>query len=170
MLDRETGGITEVPKGIDGIRCATTSYYEPHNASGSVYWGSAESMYDKDWLVEVPYTTIQYDKSSGRMLITENISDGGATQRYILWHDFPSRHPVYYIAPPPHHHQAIVWEAQPPNIMLVPPDKFLIEGKLYKLNQIPHSQHPFTIGGWYISEAQSLGYGMSHDEWKSEAK
>lgn len=149
-LYHDTGGMTEVPPGMQGgVRDATSSFYEPKDKNGGGY-AAAESLYRRDWGdVVARNSTVQFLPDSGRLLITEDKSDGAPCRRYILYTVQPrGGYCVTYLAPP--------WKpafatpglsAGPPNIELLSGDRAKIEGKLFKISDIPQSKHPFSMGG-----------------------
>ncbi len=88
-----TGGVTEIPDGIVGMREATASSYTVISADGGGF-GSAESSISEDFEERLDRIKIQHERESGRILVTENLSDGLPCKRYIL---FTPTHPGYDI-------------------------------------------------------------------------
>ncbi len=149
-LHHDTGGITPVPSNIrHGNRDATSSYYEPLSESGSGY-AAAESLYTHDQAdIVARNSDIQYQPDSGRLLITEDKSDGLPCKRYILYTLLPEGgYRVSYLSPPWHvNFAAPGLPSSPPDIHLLPGDRAKIEGEILKIEEIEQSAQPFSLGG-----------------------
>ena len=145
---RVNTGLSEVPSGIQWAhRDPTSSYYDPKTPDGGGL-AVAESSYTKHYDVAVRNTGIQYCPDTGRILISENKSDGRPNRRYILYS--LNRHGGYtvtYLSPS----RKVEYEGNlpghPPDIHLLPGDRAEIKGKTLSIDSIPHSSHPFSVGG-----------------------
>ncbi|MES2983037.1 MAG: hypothetical protein V4727_12045 [Verrucomicrobiota bacterium] len=151
-LYHDTGGISEVPKNISiGMRDATSSRYEPRDVNGGGF-AAAESLWSHDNAERiVANTEIQYQADTGRLLITEDKSDASPCRRYILYSQHPGGgYTVAYLAPKPTkvpQHAVVEFSSFPSDINLLPGDRAEIDGKIMSIDDIPHSSHPFSIGG-----------------------
>ncbi len=149
-LYQDTGGITAVPSNVrNGNRDATSSYYEPVSESGSGY-AAAESLYTNDQADIVARNShVQYLPDSGRLLITEDKSDGLPCKRFILYTMLPGGgYRVSYLSPPWHvNFSSPGLPSSPPDIHLLSGDRAKIEGKILKIEEIEQSIHPFSLGG-----------------------
>lgn len=149
-LNHDTGGISEVPPNIKaGSRDATASYYEPTDQGGSGY-ACAESLYTEDIHDIVSRnTSIQYQADSGRLLITEDKSDGLPCRRYILFTEREhGGYEVSYLSPPYTPVMAAPGlPSSPPDIKLLPNDRAEIAGQIYQIKDITQSSKPFSVGG-----------------------
>ena len=148
-LFHDTGGMTEVPRHIkDAVRDATSSYYDPTNKDGAGYV-AAESLYTHNQADLVARnTTIQYQPDSGRLLITENKSDGRPCLRFILYTSRRSGgYKATYLAPG---YTRIPGgnpiDSVPSEIHLLPGNRAEINGKVVRIDDIPQSPHPFSVG------------------------
>ena len=97
-LHQDTGGITQVPSGIPGVRQATASYYSIEDAGGSGY-GGAESSIAEGFERCIDHIEIQHEPISGRILVTEDTSDALPCKRYILFTPTRPGYSVDYLAP-----------------------------------------------------------------------
>jgi hypothetical protein len=146
-LDSLARGVTPTPDGIIGNRSATASYYSIKNKHGVVY-GKAESSITEGFEHSLKFIQIQHERSSGRILVTEDISDALPNKRYIL---FTPTHPgcrVDYLAP----HYESNFEKQgfpdsPPQMILLPEDKVWVGGEILPFSEMPKYKHPFSLGG-----------------------
>lgn len=149
-LFHDTGGMTEVPRGMRGaVRDATSSFYEPKDKNGGGY-ASAESLYRRDWGdVVARNSSVQFLPDSGRLLITEDKSDGLPCRRYTLYTVQPhGGYRVTYLAPPwkPVFASPALFSG-PPDIQLLSGNRARIEGKVMRIDDIDQSPHPFSVGG-----------------------
>ena len=148
-LIHDTGGVTEVsPRMRWAMRDPTSSYYEATDPTGATGYACAESLYSRDLAGFVENTDIQYQADTGRILITEDKSDGRPCRRYILY--TPGRlggYKVSYLLPV----QKVIREGSlpvhPPDIHLLPNDRAEILGKTIKVDDITQNPHPFSVGG-----------------------
>lgn len=148
-LHENTGGVTLVPSNIkDATRDATSSYYEPMDQHGSGY-APAESLYSHDLAdIVARNTSIQFQADNGRLLITEDKSDGLPCKRYILYTTLPSGgYRVTYLAPSGNSAVHGGLPPPPPEIELLPEGKARVNGKILKVDDIDQSTSPFSIGG-----------------------
>ena len=149
-LHQDTGGVTSVPSNIkEGMRDATSSYYEPEDENGSTL-APAESSYHHDLAdIVVRNTTIQFQADSGRLLITEDKGDGLPCRRYILYTSLPGGgYRVTYLAPACGHGSSNAgFPVQPPDVELLPDGKARIKGKVLNVEDIDQSTSPFSLGG-----------------------
>ena len=150
-LNEDTGGITEVPKNIkdNGVRDATTSYYKLQDKGGATY-ATAESSYTRDGPGLVEDTRIQYQPDTGRLLITENTSDGRPCVRYILYSPSRRGYQATYLMPgftdisggrPT---GAPIAEV-PSEVRLLPGARAEINGKKVRVDAIVQSTPPFSV-------------------------
>lgn len=136
-----------MPHGIVGERSATASYYSIKDKQG-VVCGKAESSIAEGFEHSLKFIQIQHERSSGRILVTEDASDALPVMRYIL---FTPTHPGYsvdYLAP----HYESNFEKQgfpdsPPLMILLPDDKVWVAGKILPFSEIPKYKEPFSLGG-----------------------
>jgi hypothetical protein len=146
-LYQDTGGLTQVPRGISGIRQATASYYSIEDASGSGY-GDAESSISEGLDHFIQYIKIQHEPTSGRIFVTEDASDALPCKRYILFTPTRPGYSVHYLAPK---YNVSIEEGglptSPPEVILLPDNRTWIDGKLVPISRIPKSAHPFSLGG-----------------------
>jgi hypothetical protein len=146
-LYQDTGGITQVPSGISGIRQATASFYSIEDENGSGY-GDAESSISEDLDHFIQYIKVQHEPTSGRILVTEDTSDALPSKRYILFTPTRPGYSVRYLAPK---YDLSIGEggfpSSPPEVILLPDDRTWIEGKIIPMSRIPKSVHPFSLGG-----------------------
>ena len=146
-LYQNTGGITQVPSGISGIRQATDSFYSIEDENGSGY-GDAESSISEDLDHFIQYIKVQHEPTSGRILVTEDTSDALPSKRYILFTPTRPGYSVEYLAP---NYDVIIDEGglptSPPELVLLPANRVWIEGKIIPISRIPKSAHPFSLGG-----------------------
>ena len=144
---QDTGGITEVPIGISGIRQATASFYSIEDENGSGH-GGAESSISDDVEHFIQYIKVQHESMSGRILVTEDTSDALPGKRYILFTPTRPGYSVHYLAPD---YDISFGEgglpSSPPEVILLPDDRAWIGGKIIPISRIPKSSHPFSLGG-----------------------
>ena len=146
-LCQDTGGVSEVPPHMDWAeRDPTSSYYEATKYGAG--YAVAESLYSHNSAYAVvPNTDIQYQSDTGRILITEDKSDGRPCRRYILYTPYHSGYKVSYLLPV----RKVIWAgnlpSHPPDIHLLPNDRAEILGKTIKVDSIDQSPHPFSVGG-----------------------
>lgn len=147
-LIRDTGGATNVLPQVKGsIRDATSSYYEPTDQNGCHY-ASAESLYSHDQASLIASNTnVQYEADTQRLLITEDKSDGRPCRRYILYTRRNAGYQVTYLSPVQKVAPKGVLPGPPPDIKLLPNDRAMIGGKIFKIDDISQSTHPFSVGG-----------------------
>lgn len=145
-LEDETG-ITPIPAGIVGERQATASRYSIKSPDGGGY-GSAESSISEDFAHLLDHIKIQFEKESGRILVTEDTSDARPVKRYIL---FTPTHPGYsvdYLAPK---YESLFEErgfpSPPPEVILMPANRAWIDGLVLPLQRISMDKSPFSLGG-----------------------
>jgi len=146
-LYQDTGGITQVPSGISGIRQATASFYSVEDENGSGY-GDAESSISEGLDHFIQYIKVQHEPTSGIILVTEDTSDALPGKRYILFTPTRPGYSVHYLAPD----YDISFEeggppSSPPEVVLLPDDRAWIDGKIIPISRIPKSTHPFSLGG-----------------------
>lgn len=127
------------PSGISQFQQATSSFYTFQGekiAESSVTW--------KGQNIE-----IQYEPTSGKILITEDSSDALPLKRYILLSPLAGKltahylglHDRFWIAIDPDIHV-------PPELILLPNHKVWVEGgHILELKNIYKSTTPFSIGG-----------------------
>lgn len=141
-------GLSEVPSGIQWAhRGPTSSYYDPKTLDGGGL-AVAESSYRKDYDVAARNTEIQYCPDTGRILISENTSDGRPNRRFILYSPHHrGGYTVTYLSPSRKVEYEGNMRGHPPDIHLLPGDRAEIKGKTLSIDSIPHSAHPFSIGG-----------------------
>lgn len=146
---QNTGGVAPVPANLKRVmRSATSSYYESHDQDSSGSYGAAESIYTRDSADYAVNTKIQYQPDSGRLLITEDIGDGAGNRRYILYSRAGVGYKVTYLMPGYVKEPGITAaDVIPADIHLLPGDRAEIHGKRVKISDIPHSVHPFSLGG-----------------------
>lgn len=146
-LDSLARGVTPTPDGIIGNRSATASYYSITNKQGAVS-GKAESSIPKGFEHSLKFIQIQHERSSGRILVTEDISDALPNKRYIL---FTPKHPGYsvdYLAPVyENNFEQQGFPDSPPEIILLPEDHAWVGGEILPFSDIPKYKHPFSLGG-----------------------
>ncbi len=130
------------------IRGATSSYWEVRDRDGGGYY-PAESLYVAAMREVVARNTrIQYQPDTGRILIGEDMSDGRPDCRYILYS--PGAHGGYerrYLFPgyDKDRPDRLYW--RPAEIRLLPGDRAEILGRVLKVEAIPSSTRPFSVGG-----------------------
>jgi hypothetical protein len=136
-LEWSTGGVTPVPWNIRGIRDATSSYWQPM-MRGAACGFPAESLYCKgEEEIVHANTRIQFASDTGRILITEDKSDGRQGTRFILYTPHPNGgYIVSYLAAP----------LGTRDIRLEAGDRAQVGTRNVRVNVIAHSKHPFTIG------------------------
>ncbi len=146
-LYQDTGGITQVPSGISGIRQATASFYSIEDENGSGY-RDAESSISEGLDHFIQYIKVQHEPTSGRILVTEDTSDALPAKRYILFTPTRPGYSVHYLAP---NYEISIEKgglpSSPPEVILLSDDRTWIEGKIIPMSRIPKSAHPFSLGG-----------------------
>lgn len=146
-LYQNTGGITELPKGISGFRGATASYYSIEDKNGCGY-GDAESSVSLGLEHYLKHIKIQHEPSSGRILVTEDTSDALPSMRYILFTPTKSGYSVYYLAPDYDNNlEEQGFPSSPPAVILLPEDRAWINGDIIPIYKVRKSKHPFNLGG-----------------------
>jgi hypothetical protein len=145
-LNQDTGGITPVPDGIPGVRQATASYYSIEDAGGAGY-GNAESSISEGFEHSLDHIKIQHEPSSGRVLVTEDTSDGLPCKRYILFTPTRPGYSVEYLAPRyESNFEEQGFPSSPPTIILLPENRAWNGGEIIPISRIPKSKHPFSLG------------------------
>ena len=142
-LDGNTGVTTPIPNGISGLRYATTSYYSINCIDGGGYC-KAESSITEGSEHAIAQIKIQHECGSGRILVTEDISDGLACKRYILFTPNRPGYSIEYLAPK---FKYIPELDNLPQIILMPGDRAWVDGAIIPISRIPKSKHPFSLGG-----------------------
>jgi hypothetical protein len=142
-LHENTGGITPVPDGISGLRYATASYYSINCVDGEGY-GKAESSITEGFEHAIPHIKIQHESGSGRTLVTEDISDGLACKRYILFTPNRPGYSIDYLAPK---FKYIPELDNLPQVILLPRNRAWVDGAIIPISRIPKSKQPFSLGG-----------------------
>lgn len=146
-LYQDTGGITQVPEGIPGVRQATASYYSIKDEHGAGY-GEAESSIAEGFEHAIEHIKVQHERDSGRILVTEDTSDALPGKRYILFTPTRPGYSVHYLAPEyESHFEEQGFPSSPPQIILLPNDRAWVGGEILSISRIPKSQHPFSLGG-----------------------
>jgi hypothetical protein len=145
-LHQDTGGITQVPKGIPGVRQATASFYSIEDKHGGGY-GDAESSIAEGFEHAIQHIRIQHEPTSGRILVTEDTSDALPCKRYILFAPTNPGYTVYYLAPNyESNFEKQGFPSSPPKITLLSEDRAWVGGEIIPLSRIPKSKHPFSLG------------------------
>jgi hypothetical protein len=142
-LNGNTGGITPIPEGISGLRYATASHYSINCVDGGGC-GEAESSITEGAEYAIPHIKIQHECGSGRILVTEDVSDGLACKRYILFTPNRRGYSIDYLAPK---FKYIPELDNLPQIILMPEDRAWVDGAIIPISQIRKSKHPFSLGG-----------------------
>lgn len=142
-LHGNTGGITPIPDGISGLRYATASYYSINCIDGAGC-GKAESSITEGSEHAIAHIKIQHESSSGRILVTEDISDGLACKRYILFTPNRSGYRIDYLAPKSEYIPEL---DKLPQMILMPKDRAWVDGVVIPISRIRKSKHPFSMGG-----------------------
>lgn len=144
---QNSGGITEIPKGISVNRQATASYYSILDKDGSGY-GDAESSISNDLEHYVKHIKVQHEPSSGRILVTEDTSDALPSKRYILFTPTHPGYSIHYLAPDYDGNlDDHGFPSSPPEVILLPDNRAWIDGKVMPISRITKSKHPFSLGG-----------------------
>jgi hypothetical protein len=147
QLDSNDRGVTPIPDGIIGERSATDSYYSIKGKQGLVH-GKVESSIAEGFEHSLKFIEIQHERSSGRILVTEDTSDALPVMRYIL---FTPTHPGYsvdYLAPRyENNFEKQGFPDSPPRIILLPDDKVWVGGEILPFSEIRKSKHAFSLGG-----------------------
>ena len=147
LLYSNDRGFTPIPDGIVGERSATASYYLIKDKHG-VVCGKAESSIAEGFERTIKFIEIQHERSTGRILVTEDISDALPVKRYILFTPIHPGYSVDYLAP----HYESNFEKQgfpdpPPSIILLPDDKVWVGGEILPFSEIPKFKNAFSLGG-----------------------
>ena len=146
-LYQNTGGITEVPSGISGIRQATASIYSIEDRHGAGY-GDAESSVSEGLEHFIQYIKVQHEPTSGRILVTEDTSDALPGKRYILFTPTRPGYAVHYLAPDyDSNFEEQGFPSSPPEVVLLRDNRAWIGGEVIPISRIPKSNHPFSLGG-----------------------
>lgn len=135
--------VVPFPREVSGVRYATSSYYliMPIDHEG---YSMAESSITKGSEYAIDHIKIQYESDSGRILITEDISDGLSCKRYILFTPNRSGYIIDYLAPS---YKYIPELDNLPHMILMSNDRAWVDGTVLPLSKIRKSQHPFSLGG-----------------------
>lgn len=147
QLDSNDRGVTDIPDGIIGERSATASYYSIKDKQG-VVCGKAESSIAEGFEHSLKFIEIQHERSSGRILVTEDTSDALPVMRYILFTPTYPGYSVDYLAPRyESNFEKQGFPDSPPRIILLPEDKVWVGGEIVPFSEIPKFKHPFSLGG-----------------------
>ena len=147
QLDSNDRGVTDIPDGIIGERSATDSYYSIKGKQGLVC-GKAESSIAEGFEHSLKFIEIQHERSSGRILVTEDTSDALPVMRYILFTPIHNGYSVDYLAPRyESNFEKQGFPDSPPCIILLPEDKVWIGGEIIPFSEIPKFKDPFSLGG-----------------------